>query len=416
MAGIVPHLSTLVKQMFGLPNTPAAAPPAAPARRRRISRARNLACDSVDIGNPYLICWPRQRASGALNPAPWRFINLRWRTAMASGRTVSASFLTSLDGGAIALCESISQSIREVIPDKQDRRDFQEQYGKISKTRDSGAGRGGGKLQRDAICTRGRQGKAPFSNRNLRWHPLLVAESKPNFAKEIEEIEIEGTDLTQTLNFVVKDDKGKSVKFPSDKAHKMIGKFVALPKHWIPHIEMLRHWSDTLWNQNSCVIAAQESCNWWDSVETYAVLGIATAAELYGADLGTLWEKVTETLRNQAVDEGVSLPSEAFPDDKNNILQCPLCLRKPSEGLNDFRASGPSETWQPGWRTSKQQEGDDASIQIMHVNPLVESEIRHKADNVRYGHRWCNVSMSDHSLDETLDFMEFVVRAHNRGE
>lgn len=333
---------------------------------------------------------------------------------MASGRTVSASFLTDMDNGAIALCENISQAICESISDKQQQQDFQNRYGKISKTRDSGAGVAGGKLQRDALCTRGRQGKAPFSNRNLRWHPLLVAETKPDFAREIEEIEIHGSDESQTIVFVVKDQKGENVKFPSDKVHEMIGKFVALPKHWVPHIEKLRLWTDPLWTQNSCVISAQESCNWWDSIETYAVLGIATAVEFYGADLDILWDDVTELLQNQSVEEGISLPSDAFRGNKDNILQCPLCLRKASEDLKDFRTSEPSGTWQPGWRSSKQAEGDDSSIQIMHVKPLVESEIRHKANNVRYGHRWCNVAMSDHSLYETLDFMDFVVRAHNR--
>ena len=44
----------------------------------------------------------------------------------------------------------------------------------------------------------------------------------------------------------------------------------------------------------------------------------------------------------------------------------------------------------------------------------MESSIRHNAANVRYGHRWCNVAMSDHSLDETLDFMEYIVRANER--
>lgn len=70
--------------------------------------------------------------------------------------------------------------------------------------------------------------------------------------------------------------------------------------------------------------------------------------------------------------------------------------------------------WQPEWRTRKREEGEDKSIQIMHLKPLVESEIIHTAENVRYGHRWCNVSMTDHSIDETLDFMEHVVTVHGR--
>lgn len=72
------------------------------------------------------------------------------------------------------------------------------------------------------------------------------------------------------------------------------------------------------------------------------------------------------------------------------------------------------ETWQPAWRNQKRGEGEDSSIQIMHVVPLVENELRHNSKNVRYGHRWCNVAMTDHSLDETLDFMEYIVRIHKR--
>ena len=334
---------------------------------------------------------------------------------MASGRTISASFLTNLDSQVIRLCQNISAAIGEAITGADLRRDFVKQYGKISNTRDAGTGVGAGKLQRDALCTRGRQGKAPFSNRNLRWHPLVVAAEKPPFAKEIERIEILGAGNAQTFNFVLKDARGRQRKFPADKVYTMLERFVALPKHWLPHIEALRHWSDAMWTQNSCVIAAQESCDWRDAVETYAVLGIAIAVEFYGADFDELRGKVVSLLQSQSVDRKITLPTRSFPAAGNDILQCPLCRRRVSATLEDFRKAERGETWQPAWRTSKQNEGDDSSIQLMHVNPLVEMEIRHRADNVRYGHRWCNVAMTDHSLDETLDFMEFVVNAHNRG-
>ena len=335
---------------------------------------------------------------------------------MATGRTISASFLTKLDDKVIQLCESISDSIHEAISDKDNQRDFRNQYGKVHKSRDGGTGVGAGKLQRDAVCTRGRQGKAPFSNRNLRWHPLVVASQKPPFAREIERIEIEGTGNTQVLNFVVKKGKNSEVKFPSDKVHEMTERFVVLPKHWMPHVETLKQWQDVNWTQNSCIISALEACNWWESVETYAVLGIATAVEFYGADFATLHSKVTQLLQGQSIDKKISLPTDEFQTDESSILQCPLCLRNISEGLEDFRKSVPDETWQPAWRTSKQKEGYDSSIQVMHVNPLIESEMRHRVDNVRYGHRWCNESMTNHSLSETLDFMEYVVHAHKWGE
>ena len=136
---------------------------------------------------------------------------------MASGRTISASFLTDMDGRVIRLCQNISTAIGEAITGADLRRDFVKQYGKISNTRDAGTGVGAGKLQRDALCTRGRQGKAPFSNRNLRWHPLVVAAEKPPFAKELERIEILGAGNAQTFNFVLKDARAASANFRRTK-------------------------------------------------------------------------------------------------------------------------------------------------------------------------------------------------------
>lgn len=48
----------------------------------------------------------------------------------------------------------------------------------------------------------------------------------------------------------------------------------------------------------------------------------------------------------------------------------------------------------------------------MHVKPLIETEIRHNSSNVRYGHRWCNIAMTDHDLAETLAFMKEVISKH----
>jgi len=333
---------------------------------------------------------------------------------MATGRTISASFLTDLDRSVIEVCEKISEAIITAIPKEEIKEEFIKEYGKISYTRDGGLGLGGGKLQRDAICTRGRQGKAPFSNRNLRWHPLVVAEHKPDFARKIERIKIGGHEDGQVLIFIVKNPKGKEFKFPADKVHELPERFVALPEHWYPHIGKLKHWSDTLWTQNSCVIPALEACNWWDSIETYAVLGIALAVDLYGADFEPLYSKIKKILQGQRIDKRISLPTDIFPVDKSDIVRCPVCRLNISKDLGGFRKSERGTTWQPAWRSSKKGEGEDSSIQIMHVNPLIESHIKHDASNVRYGHRWCNVTMTDHSLDETLDFMEFVIRAHKR--
>ncbi len=333
---------------------------------------------------------------------------------MATGRTISASFLTDFDNKVIELCEKISDTIFNSITDKDKQKIFKKEYGKISTTRDGGLGLGAGKLQRDAVCTRGRQGKAPYSNRNLRWHPLIVAENPVSYAKEIERIEIEGDDERQVLIFVIKNSKGKEENYPSDKVHELPERFVALPKHWFPHIEKLKNWSDILWTQNSCVIPSYECCDWFQSVEAYAVLGITVAVDFYGIDFKTIYNEIVDILKNQKIDKNIKLPTALFPKDKLDIISCPICKKTISSDLNQFRSELRPPTWQPAWRSSKKEEGEDASNQIMHVSPLIETEIRHTAKNVRYGHRWCNVAMTDHSLNETLDFMEFVVKAHNR--
>lgn len=332
---------------------------------------------------------------------------------MATGRTISASFLTDLDEQVIGLCEKIAQTIFNAVKDKDLQRDFKKQFGKISYTRDGGLGLGGGKLQRDAICVRGRQGKAPFSNRNLRWHPLVVAASPIPFAKEIEKIEIEGTDESQVLVFYVKEN-GKLKSYPADKVHEMPERYVALPKHWQPHVEKLRNWNDTLWTQNSCVIPALECCDWQDSVESYAVLGIAVAIDFYSVDFQQIYKQVISILQSQTIQKSITLPTQLFPTQKEEFVNCPVCLCSISSQPANFVERERHPTWQPEWQPSKKSEGEDASIQVMHVNPLIDKEIRHNAKNVRYGHRWCNVAMIYHSLDKTLDFMEFIVKAHKR--
>jgi len=329
---------------------------------------------------------------------------------MATGRTISASFLTDLDNKTIALCKQISETLMENIPTENAKKKYWKEFGKISFSRDGGLGLGGEKLQRDAICTRGRGGKAPFSNRNLRWHPLVVSAEKPSFAKEIEKIEIDN----DTLIFVIKDNKGKIIKIPSDKVHELPERYAATTKHWQEHIDTVKNWNDTQWTQNSCVIPALEGCEWYDSVETYAVLGIAVAVELYGANYSKCFSEITKILKEQDIDVKVKLPTNLFPQNKEEITNCPISKISISGNLDQFRKEYRSETWQPNWRSSKKDEGADASIQVMHLNPLIEKEIRHRADNVRYGFRWCNVAMTDHSLEETLDFMEHIVKVHKR--
>jgi hypothetical protein len=329
---------------------------------------------------------------------------------MATGRTISANHLTELDKNVLELCKSISVIVKNYINDEGLKKDFWNNFGKISMTRDAGAGRGGGKLQRDALCVRGRQGKAPYSNRNLRWHPLVVAAQNIDFAKPIERIEIDGEDDAQTLIFVVKIN-GEEISYPSDKVYELSERFVVLPEHWIPHIDKLKHWNDTLWTQNSCIIPAMEACEWQDAVEVYAFLAITVAIEYYNIDFNKIYNEILKLLKNQKIE---NFPSNNFPINEIDFKSCPVCKKSLSDTLSEFRSNKRVETWQPAWSSSKRSEGEDGSNQILHIEPLIETQIRHKVGKVKFGHRWCNVAMTDHSLDETLDFFEYIIRAHNR--
>jgi len=329
---------------------------------------------------------------------------------MATGRTVGASLLTEKDRKIIGLAESISNILNETITNPDAKKHFQQNYSKISYTRDAGTGRGAGKLQRDALCTRGRQGKAPFSNRNLRWHPLVVADKKIPYAKPIDKLEVEGD---KALVFVI---DGK--RYYPEEVYKLKERYVVLPEHWIPHIEVLKNWTDSDWTANSCIIPALESTEWWHALESFAVLGLSIVGTLYGVhNIDPLINSIVNLLKTQDIDKKVKLPTDILKrvlDNKESLLLCPLCKSRLDSNVANLPERKRDSVWQPEWRTTKRVEGEDKSIQIMHIKPLVESTIIHTAENVRYGHRWCNVSMTDHSIDETLDFMEHVVKVHGR--
>jgi len=329
---------------------------------------------------------------------------------MAKGRTVGASLLTEKDRRIIGLTESISNILNESISNTDVKKHFLKNFSKNSYTRDAGTGRGAGKLQRDALCTRGRQGKAPFSNRNLRWHPLVVADKKIPYAKPIDKLEVEGE---KALIFVI---NGK--RYYPEEVYQLEKRYVVLPEHWISHVDVLKNWEDSDWTANSCIIPALESTNWWDALESFIVLGLSIVGALYNVNnIDNLINSIKDLIENQDIDINISLPTEKLKKilrDKENLLLCPLCKSRLDSNVADLPERERDSVWQPKWRTTKRAEGEDKSIQIMHIKPLIESTIIHNSENVRYGHRWCNVSMTDHSIDDTVDFMEHVVRVHGR--
>ena len=325
------------------------------------------------------------------------------------GTTCSSKCLTSFDRSVIDLCKEISVAVETLIPAKH-RANYHYEYGKIAYTRDSGCGLGGGKLERDAVTTRGRTAKAPFSNRNLRWHPLVVANGPISFAKPIERVYLNSDNK---LVFVVKLSSGEIKEYDCDHVYELPERYVVTKEKWEPIKERLKSFKQDDWNINLCVIPSLEACEWYDSVETYAVLAIAVACGLYEANFNSVYSKVVDILKKQSINTNVKLPTELFPSSESDIVCDPMTKIRISETLERFRFTQRPAIWAPNWLPAKRDEGDDASIQLMHVKPLIETEIRHRAKNVRYGFRWSNVAMTDHSVEEACEFFKYIVEAQN---
>lgn len=321
---------------------------------------------------------------------------------MATGRTVSATELTEKDKWALEICRNISEVLADLISNNDSKNDFMKEYGRVHLSRDAGIGRAGAKLQRDALCTRGKQGKAPYSNRNLRWHPLVIAMETPNYAEEIEEIAID----SRTLVFIIND----ALWYPKD-IHKLPKIYCAPFDKWFAIKDELVQWTDDDWTNNSCIIPAMEYSTLEYSVEAFAILGIAIISNFYDIDLLKAYNVTLKVFKEHNYNLSSEYPKQ---NEIKEIILCPLCLAPLNNPPASLTLPDREEVFQPPWRPSKREEGAAESLQLFHTVPLKESEICHTPRLVRYGHRWCNVATADHSVDETVDFMRAVVEAHER--
>lgn len=321
---------------------------------------------------------------------------------MAKGNTVSRGELTERDSDILRIAKDLGEALSNLVEGSDARKDFMLKYGRVHLSRDAGLGRAGSKLQRDALCTRGRTDKAPYSNRNLRWHPLIVAMETPSYAVEVEEVLTDD----KSLVFVIDGD----LWYPKDM-HKLPRVYCVPLDKWFPIKDELIHWSDNDWTNNSCVVPAMEYSTAEYSLETFAILGIATIFNFYNVPLHCAHGACLTVFKKRDYKPSSEFPSES---EIENIGLCPLCLAPLNLPPARLELQDREEIFQPPWRSSKREEGKAESLQLFHTLPLQENRIHHTPRLVRYGHRWCNVSMADHSVVETVDFMRSVVEAHER--
>lgn len=316
---------------------------------------------------------------------------------MAQGTTAGVKLLSRRDQRYLEAARILSSRLTRTVPE-QSRHEFVSDWAKVSTTRrDAGAGVGAGALQRDAYSTRGRGGKAPFSNRNLRWHPLVAAQVRAPHFRQMK-VHVRGKGL------VFSDQGGK--EWTVETVHELFKPHCIDSEAWNQITAQVRNWDHEDWTANSCVIPAIEFCPPDDALETFATLGV-TAAFICGAQAKDAHDEAVTYLREFS--DG-NLPSAGFPGrgKLTELCQCPVCRQSVKEPPAGMELPEREPSWNPPWLARKRAEGESGAIQLMHVRPLVERETRHTAQNVRYGHRWCNVAMADHDLVSAIDFFKTV--------
>ena len=156
-----------------------------------------------------------------------------------------------------------------------------------------------------------------------------------------------------------------------------------------------------------------ESCSWVEAVEVFSILSISVASELYSVDKKKLYTSVIKVLLSQTIDKNLQVPSAKYPVFENIDLGCPICKLPLKDSLDAFRSIDRETTFQPTISNNKRSEGEDNATQLVHINPLIDSLVNHNPQNVRFGHRWCNVAMTDHTLEDVLKFFEHITATHS---
>lgn len=321
---------------------------------------------------------------------------------MAQGTTAGNKLLTKRDQLFLQAGADLGVVLAETVPSSR-REEFKSDWSRVStNTRDAGYGRGGGALQRDAFCTRGHGGKVPLSNRNLRWHPLVAAYRIPQGFEPM-------TVRVSGKNLVFVDRAGQD--WPVEHVHKLTKPHCVEYESWQAIAELVKDWSHSDWTQNSVVIPASEYCSAEDALETFAILGV-TAASVCGASGKDAYVRASGFLREFGTDNSLPVPSLRFPDETRviDLVVCPLCRENVVGPPGRVELARREPTWSAPWLSRKRGEGEGSSIQLTHVRPLIEREVRHTAEFTRYGHRWCNVAMADNDLDDVVAFFHRVTK------
>lgn len=322
-----------------------------------------------------------------------------------SARTVEANYLSEKDKKILELCTKITDEIKSQLSSEEEKNHYLDKWGKISKTRDAGTGRGGGKLNRDALCTRGKVDQSLQANRNLRWTPIVFSKINDYSFKIIEEIKVNSH---QVIEYKI---EGSFIS--GQTLYDLTEPYILLPdvfeniRNDIPESNQA-----SFWNKNKLPIPQMEWCPWTIAVETFASLSIIIATAVYGLNKKDLYSKISNILSSQNVDSLINFPTENFINLDDLSENCPICKLPLINGLVSFRSEEREEIFGASFSLNKRGEGEDSALQLVHIKPLKSSEVNHNSKNVRFGHRWCNIAQSDHSLEDAVRFFRHISTTH----
>jgi len=169
-----------------------------------------------------------------------------------------------------------------------------------------------------------------------------VADKQIDRATPIDRIEVEGE---EALIFIV-----NSRRYYAEEVHKLEQRYVILPEHWIPHVDLLKNWGDVQWTSNSCVIPVLEAAEWWQSLEAFAVLGMSIIGGLYGVEnIYPTVERVRSIISNHGLQGNIALPTDLFNEILENpedLVRCPLRKSRLDSNVAELPARKRETVWQ----------------------------------------------------------------------
>jgi len=141
------------------------------------------------------------------------------------------------------------------------------------------------------------------------------------------------------------------------------------------------------------------TCNWYDSVEVFAFLGISVAINFFETNFDYLYSKIEKILNSQQIDTKIKLPQSLFPNQSEEYIICPLCKTSISNGISDLFDN----------------KLDSVFLRIAPVYLKTKiDENQHNAKNVRFAHKWCSSILNSRSVDATIFTLSDILKSHGK--